>query len=295
MTPAPTPVPASATADHAVHTKASGSPWRTLIRDPRSWVGAVGIALISAVALAGPALAPWPVTEFVGRSFAPPGPDAPLGTDILGHDVLSLALSGGATFLAQGIGGAALAMGAGLLFGILAAITAGPARTILGFAMDSTVIVPQILMSLVIVAAFGAAPATLVVAVGCGQTMLTARVVRAAALRVAHEDYYLAALAAGENLGQRLFAEILPGIAPTVLVELGVRLTTSFVAIASLSFLGFGGAGVEWGRMIHDNQGGLAIQPWATLTPVALIAIFLLSVHLLRDGVARALAAAMRR
>jgi peptide/nickel transport system permease protein len=266
-----------------------------MIRDPRSVAGAVGVVIIAAVALIGPLVAPHPVTEFLGRAFASPSRQAPLGLDVLGHDVLSMVLNGGAAFLAQGIGGAMLALTAGLFFGILAAISAGPVRAVLAFAMDSTIIVPQILLSLVVIAAFGAAPATLVVAVGCGQMMLTARVVRAAAIRVAHEDYYLAALAAGETLAQRVLRETLPGIGPTIGVELGMRLTSSFVAIASLSFLGFGGGSVEWGRMIHDNQGGLAIQPWATVAPVALIAVFLASVHLVRDGMARALAERMRR
>jgi peptide/nickel transport system permease protein len=209
--------------------------------------------------------------------------------------VLSRLLHGGTGFLAQGIGGAALAVIGGLVIGILAAIAGRTARSILGFGMDSVIILPQILISLVVIAAFGAAPLTLVIAVGCGQMMLTARVVRAAAIRVAHEDYYQAALAVGETLMQRVFRETLPGIAPTILVELGVRLSTSFVAIASLSFLGFGGGGAAWGRMIHDNHGGLAIQPWATLAPVAMIGLFLLSVHLVRDGIARVFASRMRR
>jgi peptide/nickel transport system permease protein len=257
--------------------------------------GVLGCIVIVALALIGPAVAPFDPAAFVGPAFSPPSGGVPLGTDHLGRDVLTVTLNGGTAFLAQGIGGAALALAAGLIFGIAAAISARPVRGALAFAMDSMVIVPQILLSLVVIAAFGASPTTLVIAVGLGQTMPTARVIRAAALRVAHEDYYLAALAIGENPVQRVFREILPGIAPTVLVELGVRLTASFVAIASLSFLGFGGGSIEWGRMIHDNQGGLAIQPWATIVPVVLIAVFLLSVHLVRDGAARALAEAMRR
>jgi peptide/nickel transport system permease protein len=283
------------TSVHGLHTRAGASSLQRLVRDPRALVGAFGLVAVLGVALIGPYVAPLKVDQFVGPAFGGPSGSSPLGLDVLGRDVYSMVLSGGRAFLAQGVSGALLSLGAGLLIGICAAILAAPARAALGFCVDSTIIVPQILLSLVVIAAFGSASATLVIAVGCGQMMLTARVVRAAAIRVAHEDYYLAALAAGETLAQRVLREILPGIAPTILVELGVRLTSSFVAIASLSFLGFGGGTVEWGRMIHDNQAGLAIQPWATLAPVALIACFLASVHLLRDALARALAERMRR
>ena len=83
---------------------------------------------------------------------------------------------------------------------------------------------------------------------------------------------------------------MLPNIAGLVLVEFGVRLSVCFVALASLSYLGFTGSATDWGGMVHDNQGGIAVNPLATLAPVLVIALFLIGINLVRDALARAVA-----
>ncbi|MFT4029831.1 MAG: ABC transporter permease [Protaetiibacter sp.] len=268
---------------------------RRLLRDPRALTGTALALLVVGLAALGPLLAPYSPTEFVGAPFEPPGAAAPLGTDVLGRDVLSQLLTGGGGFLLQGLFATVLGVGLGAFIGMALGAASGRVGSFLLFLNDSVMVVPQILTVLVLVTAFGATPVTLTVAVGLAQVAFTARLVRAATLRVVHEDYVLAARAVGFRGVRLMVGQLLPNISGPVLVEFGVRLSVSFVVLASLSYLGFGGGGTEWGKMIHDNQGGIAIQPIATLAPVVSIAVFLIGMNLLRDGVARAIAARSAR
>jgi peptide/nickel transport system permease protein len=117
----------------------------------------------------------------------------------------------------------------------------------------------------------------------------TARVIRAASLRVVTTDYFQSARALGAQWYQLFAREVLPNIHGAVAVEIGIRLAISLVVLASLSYLGFGATRQEWGRMIHDNQGGLAVQPWSVIAPVAMLGVFLIGANMVREGITRAL------
>ncbi|MGC3994434.1 MAG: ABC transporter permease [Propionicimonas sp.] len=280
---------------HARHSRASTSVWHHLRRDPRFWAGGVVVALVAGLALLGPFVAPHDPAQFVGRLYSRPGAGQWLGTDVLGRDVLSRLLVGGRVFLLQGLAAATLGVVAGVLLGILLGVAQTRLAAVLLFCNDSVMVIPQILLVLLVLAAFGSAPLTLTIAVALAQVAYTARVIYAATGRVVTEDYYRAARAVGMGTGALVIREVLPNVAPSVLVEYGVRLSISFVALASLSYLGFGSGDVDWGAMIHENQGGIALQPWAVVAPVAVLAAFLLGMNVIRDAVARALAARSAR
>lgn len=280
---------------HAQHSKASASLGHFLRRDPRFWAGCVAVGLVVLLAAFGPLLAPQDPDAFVGRLYLRPRPGLWLGTDVLGRDVLSRLLVGGRLFLLQGLAAATIGVLAGVLLGILLGVARGWAAGVLLFCSDSVMVIPQILLVLLILAAFGSAPLTLTIAVALAQIAYTARVVFAAAGRVITQDYYRAARSVGMGTGALVVREVLPNVAPAVLVEYGVRLSVSFVALASLSYLGFGSGEVDWGSMIHENQGGIALQPWAVVAPVAVLAAFLLGMNVLRDALARALTARSAR
>jgi peptide/nickel transport system permease protein len=263
--------------------------WRVLRHDRRAWFGATSVLIVVALAILGPALAPHPPEEFVGKVYSGPGPDIILGTDILGRDVLSRLLAGGQLFLLQGIVAAILGVGAGTLLGVAIGIARNRLGQVVLFASDTVMVIPQVLLVLLILAGFGTGSATLTIAVAIGQVAYTARVVYAATSKVVTEDYYRAARAVGVGGFRLVFGEVLPNIASVVLVEFGVRLSICFVALASLSYLGFGSGEAEWGGMVHDNQGGIALQPLAVLAPVIVLAVFLLGMNMLRDAMAKAM------
>ncbi len=259
-----------------------------LLRDWRAMAGAVLVLAVAALALLGPLWVTGDPDAFSGAVYAAPSADHPLGSDVLGRDVMTRLLLGGQVFLTQGVIAAIAGVGAGVLLGLLISVLRGAASRVVLFFSDSVMVIPQILLVLVILAAFGATTVTLIVSVALAQVAYTARVVEAAARRVVAQDYYRAARAIGRGRLALMVTEVLPNILGVVLVEFGVRLAVAFVALASLSYLGFAGDAISWGKMIHENQGGISVQPWAVFAPVLAIALFLVGMNLVRDGVARA-------
>lgn len=272
----------------ALHSRAQSSVLRNFVRDPWAVLGAIAVLLVLLVAFGGPYVAPYPPEEFVGPIFQKPTPEHLLGLDVLGRDVLSRLLVGGRSFLIQGVVAATLGVGVGVVLGIALNLIPRTASRVALFVNDTVMVIPQILLVLIIIAAFGATPVTVTIAVALAQVTYTARLANAATKRAIGEDYVRSAQSLGASPLRIMMTEILPNISAPVLVEFGVRLAVSLVAIASLSYLGFGGSGPEWGRMIHENQGGILIQPAAALSPVVVIAVFLIGMNLMRDGLARA-------
>lgn len=274
--------------DSVRHAKRQSSTILRCCRDPRAVIGALMVLVVVVLTIFGPLLAPYGATEILTTPYARASQAFPLGADVLGRDVLSRVLYGGGVFMLEGVFAAFIGVGLGSLWGVLIGFLKGRAKTSLLFVNDAVLVIPQILLVLIILSVFSVSPLTLVIAVAIAQIPNTARVAQAATKRVVNEDYYTAAIMIGESRPQLLFREVIPNIAGPLLVEFGVRLAVSFVVLASLSYLGFGDAG-SWGTIIHENQGGVALQPFAALTPVFLISVFLVGMNLLRDALSRVL------
>jgi peptide/nickel transport system permease protein len=271
------------------HSKRQSSWAWKFLTDPRTIIGLLAVLLVVALAFIGPLVAPHTATEILSRPYQGPAAEYPLGTDVLGRDVMSILMQGGRSFVVEGFLAAALGVGLGGIVGIVMGLLSGKLRATLLFGNDTVMVVPQILIVLIVIAAFSANAITLTVAVAVAQAPYAARVVQAATRRVVHEDYFVAAQMAGQSRLSLMLHEVLPNIAGPLLVEFGVRLCISFVVLASLSYLGFSAGAGDWGQMIHENKGGIAIQPWAVLSPIACISVFLIGMNLLRDRASNAI------
>lgn len=258
--------------------------------DTRAWVSIACVLAVVVIAFGGPLVTTFDAGDFAGPPYQRASPEFVLGLDALGRDVFSQVLAGGALFLTEVVLATLLGVGLGTLLGI--ALASSPRR--ISEAMltvnDTVLVMPQIVIALLVLTRLGATPVTLTLVIGFVHIPQTARVVMAATQRVVAQDYVAAALGLGVRRIGLVVHEILPNIAGVVSLELSIRLAISAVVLASLSYLGFAASGVEWGRMIHDNQGGLAIQPWAVMAPVIVLGVFLIGANLLRDAIARALA-----
>lgn len=272
-----------------IHSKEQSSWVRKFFTDPRSIVGIIAVVIVVAIAFLGPLFAPYSATEIVSKPYQGPSADHLLGTDILGRDVLSILMQGGRGFMIEGFLAALIGVGIGGIIGMVMGLLSNRPRSVLLFFNDTIMVVPQILIVLIVIAAFSANAITLTVAVAVAQIPYAARVVQAATQRIVHEDYFIAGRMAGQSHLSLMAREILPNIAGPLLVEFGVRLCISFVVLASLSYLGFSAGAGDWGQMIHENQGGISIQPWATLSPIICISIFLIGMNLVRDRASNAL------
>ena len=130
----------------------------------------------------------------------------------------------------------------------------------------------------------------LILVVGLTHAPRTARVMRSAAVGVVGEDYVLASHMYAVPQWRILIQDILPNVTGPLMVELGLRMTYSIGALASLSFLGLGmqPPTADWGLMINENRIALAVQPWGVLLPVLAIAVLTVGTNLIADGIAAA-------
>ena len=254
----------------------------------------VGIAIcvfIVAVAVFGPLVAPYSPTEFVAPPFSPPSAKAVLGSDYIGHDVLTRVLYGGRTVIILAVAATVI----GLVLGVTLGLIAGYARrvwdeTVMRL-LDVVLAFPSIVLAMLFVSLFGPQLWLIVLMVGISHAPRIARVTRASALEISQRDFVHAAEALGVSRRNILFREILPNITSPLLVEFGLRLTYSIGIIAGLSFLGFGmqPPAADWGLMINENRIGITVQPWAVVMPVIMIGILTVGTNMVADGVGRAL------
>lgn len=254
----------------------------------RSKIGCAAAGLVALLALFGPIVSPHDPSALLSSPFESPTRSYPLGTDTLGRDVLSQLLSGGRDLLVEAVVATFLGVGLAVILGMVLGASSSRAS---GFALrinDTLLALPQIVLALLVLTRIGPSVTALVLVVAAFHIPQTTRVIRAAALGVAQEDFVQSAEVIGVPRVRILFLEILPNITAPVFVELGIRLAISTVTLASLGYLGFTGAKTDWGRMVYENQGGLTIQPWAVLAPAVAIAVFLIGMNLLSDGLARA-------
>jgi peptide/nickel transport system permease protein len=261
-------------------------------RAPRLWRTRLGLVLVAALLLlviVGPHLAPKSTTAFVGAPFSPPSAGSPLGTDVLGRDVLSRFLAGGRSILFMGALATVFGVGVGAVWGVAAAYGRNWLDGALMRTADVLLAFPQIVLVLLAVATVGPQLWLIVVTVGLSHLPRTARVMRGAAVDVVERDFVKASEIAGERRWRIVLVEILPNITGPLLVELGLRLTYSIAIIAAVGFLGFGlqPPAADWGLMINENRVGMTVQPWAVVAPVAAIGLLTIGTNLVTDGIAR--------
>jgi peptide/nickel transport system permease protein len=260
-----------------------------VVRTPR---GAIGLALASAVvllAVIGPAISPHSPTALLTVPFAKPSAKFPLGSDVLGRDVLSRVLNGGWVVLLMAAGATAIGIVVGATGGISAAYLRGWSDSLIMRTVDVILAFPQLVFALLLVSLIGPKLWLIVLAVGLSHAPQVARVLRSATLDICERDYVKAAELQGMRPGKIMRREILPNLVSPLMVETGLRLTYSIVIMAGLSFLGFGEQppAANWGYMINENRIGLGLNPWAVIAPAALIALLTIGTNTFTDAVAR--------
>jgi len=256
----------------------------------RTRTGLALVALIVAVAVFGPLVAPHSATALVGAPFENSAPGLPFGTDYLGRDVLSRFLDGGQTLLILSVLATLLGVGTGAVIGVTAAYSRGVVDDVLMRCSDVVLAFPQIMLILMLVTMAGSHSWLLVLTVAAGHAPQTARVIRGAALTVIDREFVQHSAAVGQPTWRLLAFDVLPNVSSPLMVELGLRMTYSIALIAGASFLGFGiqPPAADWGLMINENQVGLATAPWGVALPVIAIALLTVGTNLVTDGIAQA-------
>jgi peptide/nickel transport system permease protein len=254
------------------------------------WVGMTLVVLVVGIALLGPLVAPHGEGDVVGAPFAGPSADYPLGTDMLGRDVLSRYLHGGRTLLWIALLATSLTYVVGIAFGL----ASGFRRSGFDFATvagaDIILSFPPIIFILTVLGVLGSRLSIIAIAIAITQVPRVIRITRAVTIELMTQEFVEAAIARGEKPRSVLLREVLPNIWTPVMADFGIRLTGAIILFSSIAYLGFGPAApaADWGLMISENRIGLTIQPWVTVVPAVTIALLAIGVNMVADAIARA-------
>jgi peptide/nickel transport system permease protein len=209
-----------------------------------------------------------------------------LGTDALGRDVASLILAGARLSIVVGLAALALGLGLGVALGLLASACKGWIEDLIMRIADLGFAFPAVLSAVMLRTAFGAGVSNAVLAIGLFNVPVFARVSRAAANQIWTRDFILAARVAGKGTVRITCEHVLPNVLPTLIVQATIQLALAILAEAALSYLGLGAQPPEpsWGRMLNDAQTLLFEAPRLAVFPGLAIALSVLGLNLLGDG-----------
>jgi peptide/nickel transport system permease protein len=247
------------------------------------------VVVVVALGILGRYVASYAPDEMFGAPFSGPSSDHWLGLDFAGRDVLSRFLWGGQTAIVVALAGTILGFVLGSSLGVLSAYRRGWVDELIGRTTDLALAFPALILSLLLLAAFGTSIELVVFAITITTAPGVARIARAATLEVVDLPYVESARARGERASYVMAVEILPSVKNPLLVDFGLRLTTAILLVAALSFVGLGlqPPAADWGLMIGENRIGLNVQPWAVIVPAAAIAALTIGVNLAIDGIGR--------
>jgi len=280
---------------------ATGPRRSTLLRRARRLpatllVGSVILAVYLLVALTGAYWAPYrPGQASTAPPFSPPSRQHLFGTDQLGRDVFSRVVHGTDEELFLSLSSALIATAVGGLLGLLSGYVGGWLDQLLMRTFEALISIPLLIFALLIIAAAGPAlSGNMILLVGVVVVVYTpriARMARAVAVDVATRDFVTVARARGESAWSVVWRELAPNAIGVLSVEFGVRAGYAPILIGSLGFLGFGARPPtpEWGLMISENRAALVTAPVAVLAPALALAMLVVGLNLVTDGLARVL------
>ena len=254
---------------------------------PLLWIGGGLVLAQAAAALLAPWIAPYgPNAQDILARLRGPSWAHPLGTDNFGRDTLSRILFGYRTLFAisaAAVGGALLVGGT---LGVLAGYRGGWPDRIAMRCMDVLFAFPIILLAIGVVAVLGPGAGSTGLAIGVVYVPIFARTLRAPTLLLRGSDYVEAARAGGASPARILLRHLLPNLAPVILVQASLSLSTAILVEASLSFLGLGTQPPtpSLGRVLAESRNYLALTPWVSVFSGAAILLASLGFNLLGDG-----------
>ncbi len=268
------------------------SGFRRLFASRTTALGTTIVLLFILVAIFAPLVAPYGSNQQIySDARQPPSSTHWFGTDHLGRDVFSRVLLGaGDIFTLAGLG-TLLAVVIGTAFGLLSGYWGDLFDEVLMRLFDGLLAIPALLLALLLLGTLGPSRNSILIVILIVYTPIVARVVRSVVLAVKNKSFVEAARLQGESLGRILFREILPSVMPTLAVEAALRFSYAIFLVASLGFLGVGvqPPSPNWGLMVNEARPYVSQLPWAMYFPAAAIAVVVIGVNLMADGVKRIL------
>jgi peptide/nickel transport system permease protein len=265
---------------------------RSLFDRPVTAAGTTIFLIFLLLALIGPAIAPYGFNEqLYADARQPPSAEHWFGTDQLGRDVFSRVLYGAREVLFEAGLGTILAVLSGTIFGLIAGYRGGRLDELLMRFFDSLLALPALLLALLLLGTIGRSRSGVLLVIVVVYTPIVARVARSVVLSVREKAFVEAAQLQGESTTWVLSREILPSVLPALTVEGALRFSYAIFLVASLGFLGVGvqPPSPNWGLMVAEARPHAAALPWSLAFPAAAIALLVVGVNLMADGIKRTL------
>jgi peptide/nickel transport system permease protein len=261
--------------------------WSRALRHRSFVIGAVLTALLLAAALLSYLWTPWaPLEMDMANKLQGPTASHWLGTDAFGRDVASLLLVGARASILVGVIAVGIGLVAGTALGLLAAAKRGWVEEAIMRLADFSLAFPAILSAIMLTAVFGPGIVNAIVAIGIYNIPMFARIARGSAKAVWAREYVTAARACGKGAWAITFQHVLPNISAALIVQSTIRFAIAILAEAALSYLGLGTQPPQpsWGRMLSEAQTLMFQQPLLAVFPGLAIALAVLGLNMLGDG-----------
>lgn len=254
-------------------------------RYPTIAIGGVLLAIVALAAL----LAPWIAGDPIGfepvNRLKPPSDAFLLGTDSLGRDVYARLVHGARISLLVGLTVAVIAVVSGALIGLIAGYFPRVDAVIMRV-MDGIMAIPAILLAIALVALMGSSVLVVIIAISIPEVPRVCRLVRSVVLSVRNLPFVEAARSNGTRVPKLLRRHILPSTVAPLIVQATYICASAILTEAGLSFLGAGTPPEipTWGNMIASSRLFLMLAPWTVFAPGICLALVVLAVNLLGDG-----------
>lgn len=260
---------------------------RALRGDPLTAAAILVLCLLLLLGSIGPWLGLGDPNAFgIGPRLAPPGGAFPLGTDELGRAFLPRVVAGILVTFVLSAAAVLLTAIAGTLIGLLAAYSGGRIDLAIARLADMLAAFPAIILGMLTAAMLGPGNTSVIIVIVTATLPMFVRVVRSVGLGVAGREFVVVAEVAGAGPLRIILVHLLPNVAGALIVQLTYALSLGMLIESGLSFLGLGTQPpyASLGSLLQLGATYLAVAPWLALAPGAVLALAIVAVNLLGDG-----------
>ena len=260
-------------------------------------VSSIGLLLIIFSAVFAPLISPYdPNAQVLSEALQGPSLAHIFGTDNYGRDILSRIFYGGRVSLIVGVAAVVGACIIGTFFGMVAGFFGGWVDDVINRISEAIRAIPQIVLAMSLCAIFGGGVVNLSIILGISNIAVYTRMMRGQVLSVKEQDYIMAAKLQGNKSFRLMMKHILPNCVSPIIVQMTLQIGQTILAEAGLSFLGLGISAptASWGSIVSDGRQYLLQNPWFSIAPGICIALLVIFLNTIGDGVRDVLDPRMR-
>jgi peptide/nickel transport system permease protein len=254
-------------------------------RHPTVVIGLGVLVLMALIAICAPLIANDPMRLKPINRLKPPGEMYWFGTDFLGREVFARTIYGSRVSLIVGGAVALISVTIGLVIGLVAGYVRWVDAIVMRI-MDGVMAIPGVLLAIALISLAGASLTNVIIAISIPEIPRVVRLVRSVVLTIREQPYVEAAISVGSPLYKILFKHILPNTVAPLIVQATYVCASAVVIEAILSFLGAGTPPEipSWGNIMAEGRIYFQVAPWILFFPGTLLAITVLAVNILGDG-----------